>query len=174
MIYRPAELRKKTIVAIDFETANRNPDSACAVGLVRIENGQIVKSDTFLIRPESSHFVFTYIHGIEWKDVSSSPSFGELWPRFLSFIEGADLLAAHSSVFDERVLKVCCKKNNIIRPKQSFICTVKLARKTWKLFPTKLPDVCEFLDIELKHHDPMSDANACAEIILAAQKKRHR
>ena len=173
MIYRPAELRKKTIVAIDFETANRNPDSACAVGLVRIENGEIVKSDSFLIKPPSSHFVFTYIHGIEWKDVSSSPTFAEIWPRFLSFLEGADLFAAHNAVFDDRILRACCKSSNIIRPKTPFLCTVKLARKTWKLFPTKLPDVCEFLGIELKHHDPMSDANACAEIILAAQRKKH-
>lgn len=30
-------------VAIDFETANRNPDSACAIGLVKVENFQVYK-----------------------------------------------------------------------------------------------------------------------------------
>ena len=30
-------------VAIDFETANTQPDSACAVGLVKVVGGEIVE-----------------------------------------------------------------------------------------------------------------------------------
>ncbi len=30
------------VVALDFETADKYPDSACALGMSRIENGQVV------------------------------------------------------------------------------------------------------------------------------------
>ena len=49
-----------------------------------------------------------------------------------------------------------------------FLCTVKLARATWNLYPTKLPDVCRHLGLDLDHHDAASDANACARIVVAA------
>lgn len=45
---------------------------------------------------------------------------------------------------------------------------MKLARRTWGLRPAKLPDVCRHLGIGLRHHDALSDAEACARIVLAA------
>jgi DNA polymerase-3 subunit epsilon len=38
-------------LALDFETANYYRDSACALGLVRVENNEIVDRASFLIRP---------------------------------------------------------------------------------------------------------------------------
>ena len=35
--------------------------------------------------------------------------------------------------------------------------------------PTKLPDVCNYLGIDLRHHQADSDAEACAQIVIAAQ-----
>ncbi len=69
-----------TILAIDFETANYERDSACAVGLALVQNGRIIKTDSFLIRPPNSWFVFTYIHGLTWDDVCDSETYDELWP----------------------------------------------------------------------------------------------
>ena len=40
---------------------------------------------------------------------------------------------------------------------------------TWGVRPTKLPDVCRFLGIPLKHHDALSDAEAAARIVIAAR-----
>lgn len=37
--------------SIDFETANKNRDSACSVAVVVIENGRMVDSYSSLIRP---------------------------------------------------------------------------------------------------------------------------
>jgi DNA polymerase-3 subunit epsilon len=42
--------------AIDFETANADRGSACAVGLVVVEDGQIVSRTSQLIRPEPCRF----------------------------------------------------------------------------------------------------------------------
>jgi DNA polymerase-3 subunit epsilon len=46
---------------------------------------------------------------------------------------------------------------------------MQVARQTWGVRPTKLPDVCRFLGIPLKHHDALSDAEAAARIVLAAR-----
>ncbi len=45
-----------TFVAIDFETANNRPNSACQLGLVVVENWQIVHEAEWLIRPPRLFF----------------------------------------------------------------------------------------------------------------------
>ena len=157
-----------TFVAIDFETADRGRDSACAIGLVRVENNHITRRFYALIRPPRSEFEFSYIHGIHWQDVADEPDFGEVWPLMLETWEGADFFVAHNASFDQKVLHACCASHRLQLPSQPFVCTVKLARKTWKLFPTKLNNVCEYLGIELDHHHALSDAEACAKIAIAA------
>lgn len=155
-------------VAIDFETADYGADSACAVGLVKVAKGRITRQEHFLIRPPRREFVFSYIHGIEWEHVAGKPSFRDLWPRMAEVLAGARFLAAHNAPFDRGVLNACCASAGVAAPAQPFLCTVRLARKAWNLRPTKLPNVCAHLGIELKHHEALSDAAACAKIVLAA------
>lgn len=155
-------------VAIDFETADRYQDSACAVGLVRVEQGKVVEKVHYLIRPPRPHIEFTYIHGIAWDDVAEQPSFAELWPTINPILDGVDFFAAHNASFDRGVLHTCCAAHDIAPPSPSFICTVKLARDTWNIRPTRLPHVCEYLDIPLNHHNALSDAEACAHIVISA------
>lgn len=155
-------------LALDFETANRYSNSACAIGLVRVEANQIVQRDYFLIRPPQRWFEFTSIHNIQWHDVVTQPDFGELWDTLSPHFHEIDFIAAHNASFDRRVLHSCCDTYGIHRPLQDFICTVKLARQTWKIYPTKLPHVCEHLGILLDHHQALSDAEACARIVIAA------
>ena len=156
-------------VAIDFETANYAQDSACAVGLVKVVDGEIVDSVAHLIRPPTREFVFTYIHGLTWKHVAGAPDFGALWPRLAPWLQGADFLAAHNAPFDRGVLGACCATYGIEAPPPTFRCTVTMARRAWNLRPTKLPDVCRHLGITLNHHDALSDALACAKIVIAAE-----
>lgn len=163
-----------TIFAIDFETANYNRDSACAIGIAVIEHGRITDSVDFLIRPPSSWFMFTHIHGLTWEDVKDEPSFEELWPTLEDYLVSADYLAAHNAAFDRSVLRACCDSSGLSVPGQPFVCTVELARSRWGIYPTKLPNVCSELGIKLNHHDAASDANACAEIVITAQREGWR
>ncbi|MBI3551808.1 MAG: 3'-5' exonuclease [Elusimicrobia bacterium] len=155
-------------VAIDFETADQGADSACAVGLVKVEGGRIVRSESHLIRPPRRTILFTYIHGIEWRHVADKPVFKDVWPRVAEMLSGARFIAAHNAPFDRGVLSACCAAAGVRAPSQPFVCTVRLARKAWNLRPTKLPNVCEHLGIALNHHEALSDATACAKIVLAA------
>ncbi|MGK5084789.1 3'-5' exonuclease [Bdellovibrionota bacterium FG-1] len=159
-------------LAIDFETANYSNDSACAIGLVRVEQNQIIQKEVHLIRPPQRQFMFTHIHGITWSDVANAPTFGELWPKISSLFEGLDFIAAHNAGFDKRVLSGCCSRYGIPLPKSEFTCTVQLARKAWNIRPTTLSHVCTHLGIPLNHHEALSDALACAKIVLASNLER--
>ena len=158
-----------TFVAIDFETANHRRDSACAVGLAVGCDGRIVALRSFLIRPPAARFSLTRIHGLCWEDVQDAPTFAELWPMLRAWIEDAEFVAAHNASFDSSVLRACCATHGVRLPRIPFTCTVQLARAQWGIYPTKLPDVCRQLRIPLRHHDPGSDAEACARIVLAAE-----
>lgn len=158
-------------VAIDFETADRGPDSACAVGLVRVDHGAISQREYRLIRPPRRHFEFTPIHGLCWQDVARQPAFPEVWAGCERLIAGAECLVAHNASFDRRVLTACCQAAGLAVPAHSFACTMQLARHVWGVRPTRLPNVCAHLGIVLEHHHALSDAEACAQIMLAIQKK---
>ena len=159
------------LLAIDFETADRSADSACAIGIVLIERGKITKKGYRLIRPPRRHFVFSYIHGISWADVEAQPTFSEVWDQFVPFWKDADYFLAHYAPFDRNVLAACCSAAGRRPPRVPFICTVRVARSHWNFRPTTLPTVCTQLGISLKHHNAASDALACASIALRAMKE---
>ncbi len=161
-------VRRDCFVALDFETADQGRDSACSIALVRVEGRQIVRREHHLIRPPRRTFLFTSIHGISWSQVADAPSFAELWPQLAACLDGAQFIAAHNASFDAGVLRACCEQAGLRPPAQPFVCTVQVARQAWNLRPTKLPDVCRHLGLPLQHHDALSDAEACAGIVLAA------
>ena len=156
------------IVAIDFETADFGADSACALGIVSIEDGKIPRSEARLIKPPREKFVFTYIHGITWDDVKGEADFGDVWDDFRDHWIDADYLVAHNAPFDRKVLFTCCAVAGRQKPSTPFICTVRIARTHWKFKPANLAYVSGQLGIALKHHDAGSDAFACASITAQA------
>jgi DNA polymerase-3 subunit epsilon len=105
--------------------------------------------------------------------VKDQPSFCDIWPEFAQKLENVDFLAAHNASFDRSVLKACCETSGHQTTSSPFLCTVKVARAAWEIFPTKLSDVALKLQIPLQHHDAESDATACAKIMIKAREKGH-
>jgi DNA polymerase-3 subunit epsilon len=159
--------------AIDFETANRSPISACSVGLVMVEESVIVKKKSFLIKPPTSYFEFTDIHGITWNDVRGEKTFKEQWENFEEFFDGIDFLAAHNAPFDQNVLRSCCAAYGIGNPDIEFRCTVKLSRSVLGIRPANLSNVCRELFISLNHHEALSDSMACAKIMIEVLERQN-
>jgi DNA polymerase-3 subunit epsilon len=159
----------RPFVAIDFETADYGPDSACAVGLVRVEGDEIVARAHALIRPPRPRVIFQWIHGISWAMVKDAPKFGEVWRQHQHMLEGAGTLVAHNAGFDRRVLEACCALYRMPKPSLPFACTVRMAKLTWGQRRNDLASVCARLGIRLQHHDALSDAEACAQIALRAR-----
>lgn len=158
--------------AIDFETADYGRDSACAVGLARVEDCRVVKTAYRLIRPPRGDVRFTEIHGLTWEDVENEPLFGGVWPELAAFFEDIDFIAAHNAPFDKGVLYACCAAAGLAAPPQPFVCTVRLSRAELGLKPATLSHVCHHLSIPLKHHNALSDAEACAKIMITVEQCR--
>ena len=156
--------------AIDFETATGYRNSACAVGLVKVENGEIIDTYYSLIRPPQNYYSYRNIavHGIEPHETEYAPEFHELINEIQSFVHGRTLIA-HNAVFDRSVLNKTIEYHDIdtdnFQP-AGWECTLKIYRaKGFK--PCKLSDCCRHLNIPLNHHEALSDAIACAKLYLA-------
>ena len=158
-------------LAIDFETANRYPNSACSVGLVNVSDGRILAKKSFLIKPPYEYFEFSHIHGISWHDVKKKPTFKEVWSKMEGYFNGIDFVVAHNASFDKRVLESCCSTYGLASPDVEFRCTVRLSRSVLKIRPANLSNVCRELFIPLNHHEAGSDAEACAHIMLEVLKR---
>lgn len=157
---------KVSQVAIDFETANNSPTSACAIGMTKIINGRITDTYYTLIRPPSEKFLYTDIHNITWNMVKNAPTYLEIWPKMAEFLEDAALIIAHNASFDRNVLRACCGLYSIPIPKIPYACTVKGSRKAFGLHRNRLNILCEHLGITLEHHNAGSDASAAAQIYI--------
>lgn len=154
-------------VSIDFETANASRDSACALGAVVVRNGKIVERRYSLINPAVPFQRFcTYIHGITEQAVESMPSFSQLHASIFSMLDGRTVIA-HNASFDMAVLKASCESRSLDFPSCNWFCSVEMARKAWPEFPHhRLNALCEEFDLNLKHHNAIEDATACAMLVL--------
>lgn len=159
----------KNFAAIDFETANRNSSSVCAVGVVIVRDGEITNKFYSLIQPEPNFYTFwnTKCHGLTAEDTEDSPVFPYVWEKIQPFVEGIPLIA-HNSGFDEKCLKDVFRVYQMDYPDFEFHCTLKESRK---LFPDlqnhQLHTVSRHCGYEMrKHHEALDDAYACAIIGL--------
>lgn len=163
-------------LAIDFETANYQPTSACALGLALVRDGQIVQQAKYLIRPPALRFEpsFTALHGISAAEVRRQPTFVQLWPE-IELLFAEHLLVAHNAVFDMRVLFYTMSHYGLEpRDHLAYTCSLAIARRVWpKLRSHSLAQVVSALALDLpRHHDPQDDAAASAQILLRAGQVR--
>lgn len=161
------------IIAIDFETANEQRNSACSVGLAWISGSEIVRVEHRYIRPREMRFsgFNISIHGIRPEDVEDAPEFPVVMDEFAADIDKA-IIIAHNASFDMSVWRAAL--DGYARPYPSFqyLCTLLIARKTWlDLASYRLSDLARLLGIAFKHHDAAEDAAACARVALAAAKR---
>ena len=161
--------------AIDFETANSSPASACSVGLVKVRDGAVVDTAGWFIRPPAGFDTFTpfntTIHGIYEADVADAPLWSEQLDDLLAFIDG-DVLAAHNARFDLGVIAAATTASLLPVPTLSYLCSLAIARKTYSLDAYRLPDAARAAGFEdFEHHNAIADAAACAAIVVHAAKR---
>ncbi len=156
--------------AIDFETATGKRSSACAVGIVTVENGVI--SDTFcsLIQPPGNEYfgMNIAVHGICPQDTFTAPTFADLYPEIRARLQGSTLVA-HNESFDRSVLKRTMEHHDLdyteLGLAERWECTMRIY-KAKGFVPYKLNACCDRLGIRLKHHEALSDAIGCAHLYL--------
>ncbi len=157
--------------AIDFETANEHRGSPCAVGLVKVVDGDEIARAHWLMRPPESVDYFNAfnigLHGITPAMVRGEPRFAERLPEIVAFADGLPLVA-HNAAFDLGVVRDAADASGIAWPTVTYACTLVLARRTYDLLSYSLPWVAEAAGVPLdRHHDPAADAAAAAGVLLA-------
>ena len=168
-----------TYYAIDFETANDYPNSACSVGVVRFIDGIEQDSVYSLIKPAKMYFKpeFIDIHHISYGDVRNEPQFPEVWQTVIDpFIKNPDgsetVFVAHNAKFDMGVLLACFKYYGMPIPKIEYKCTLNISRRTWKDFKCyKLTFLAEQFGIEYDAHNALDDARTCGKIYALSAEK---
>lgn len=159
----------KDFAAIDFETANQHRSSVCSIGVVIVQNNEIIDSFYSLIQPEPNYYFYwnTQVHGLTSADTDSAPVFPFVWQAISSKI-GELPFVAHNSPFDEGCLKAVFRTYCMDYPDYRFHCTCRAARKYFPELPNhKLHTVAAACGYDLTdHHHALADAEACARIAL--------
>lgn len=157
-------------VAIDFETATPQRDSACAVGIVSVKNGIVEKEYYKLIQPPNNEYNFynTRVHGITANDTLSAPTFEMLYPEIKDILKGR-IIVAHNESFDRNILYYTMESYGLrydeLQIGTRWECTVKIFRKKGE-YPVNLAACCQRYNIRLQHHNALSDAQACAKLFM--------
>jgi DNA polymerase-3 subunit epsilon len=159
-----------SFVAIDFETAMNH--HICSVGIVTVTNGEIVDEFHALIQPPNNEYSWhtIQVHGITPNMTQYSPNFYHVYPEIKKRLLG-NLVVAHNESFDRGVIQKTMKDYGLdyqeLQIANKWECTMRIYRsKGYK--PAKLNSCCEVHGIQLKHHDALSDAKACAKLYLLA------
>jgi len=160
-------------LAIDFETANEDRFSPCAVGLAWIDHGTVTRREYRLIKPPEMRFAFHNIrhHGIRPEDVQDATEFPEVINEFLADIS-ENILLAHNANFDVEVLCASLARYGKPVPEISYLCTMLIARQCW---PDEtafdLSTLADRLGLRVQHHHAGDDAFACAHVAIAAARE---
>ena len=162
-------------VAIDFETANQHRESACSIGVVVYENGELIDKFSSLIRPHFKYGFFAAgnqrIHGITPKMGKTAPCWDYVERQIHDWLEDA-VIVAHNASFDVGILDALNKLYHIEHSPYRYLDTVDLSRIIYPdLYNHKLGTITKFLEIEHKEHDAYSDAYGCSMIVIDAMTK---
>ena len=153
-------------IAIDFETANSNRISACAVGIIFIKNSKVAFSKKFYIKPpkgENFNTQHISIHGITKEDVVNSLNFSELWESELNKYFNNNLIVYHNASMDLSILKNLFQYYSIKDFSIKHIDTMRIAEKSFN--PKKLSDLAQKFEISFSNnHEPEEDARVCAYV----------
>ena len=154
-----------------METANDDWGSICQIGVVRYTNGQAGASDSWLCTPppglERFDALNIGIHGITPDDVADAPAFGDVLGDVVAAV-GELPVVAHNAQFDMTAFSRACAAAGQPVPHWTFGCSLALARAAkLGISNHRLPTVAAHFGVELaKHHDALSDARACGDIIV--------
>lgn len=166
-------------ITIDFEIANNNFNSACSLGMVFVNENEIVDEKYFLIKPPNMHIdeKFSKIHGLTEEDLIDAPTFKEVWKEIKHFFNEDTLMIAHNAHFDMSVLKNCIKHYSIKLPRFNYICSIPISTIpcSGEGIGNSLKDRTKRFGICLdNHHNALSDARATAELVIKCIKIQQR
>jgi ATP-dependent DNA helicase DinG len=168
----------RRFVVIDLETTGNSPkngDRIIQIGVVVVENKQIVERFSSFINPERNIPAFIQqLTGINEAMIEGAPRFADLAPKVTELLENA-YFVAHNVSFDFSFLQEELKMAGVPLFSGPKIDTVELSRI---LIPTvesyKLSELAQMLNLPHENpHQADSDAEVTAKLFLALLEKLH-
>ena len=157
-------------VAIDFETATGQLYSVCSVGIVTVSGGVITDEYYALCQPPDNEYWYhnISIHGITPEMTANLPGFHAIYPEIRKRLH-KKVVVAHNEVFDRAVLKQTMRTYSLdydeLELARKWECTCRIYRSLGYK-PASLDACCQRRNIELQHHEALSDARGCALLFL--------
>jgi DNA polymerase III subunit epsilon len=149
-------------VALDFEYATSNKASICSVAIVSFKNGEIIDEFYSLIKPPNNEYnaINTKINKINALLTENSPSFKEIFPEIYTRINNKTIVAHGAFHTEKACLEQAMQLNSIMEVLNiNWFCTQNECNCSLSI----AAEVCE---IELEHHNSLSDARACGILYL--------
>ena len=165
-------------IAIDFETATTEMNSACSLGIACVEKFEVKKTYYFLIQPPKNKYLpsNTEIHGISSIDTESAPTFAEIWDEIKPLFADT-IVVAHNVRFDLSVLKACLDLYNLQVDDFPYIDSIAISNRAIKdkNCGQSLIERAAYFNIPIElHHNALNDAIVCAKIVINSVKTTNR
>lgn len=148
---------------VDLETTGFDPsfDDIIEIGIIRVENGEIVDTFESLVYSDFLSPHITEITGITAQMLSTAPALKSVLPKALDFI-GDNIVVGHNVSFDVNFLYDASERELEHSFKNDFVCTMRLFRRLHKELPHhRLCDMVEFYaEDNQQAHRALSDCYA--------------
>ncbi|WP_339145596.1 MULTISPECIES: exonuclease domain-containing protein [unclassified Sutcliffiella] len=166
-------------IALDFEIANNDLSSACSLGMVFVDDNRKVNEKYFLIKPPSIKVEksFSKVHGLTEEDLKNERTFDEIWEEIRGYFTKDTLIVAHNAYFDMSVLKSCLLHYSLEVPEFFYACSIPISTRGLNGFKVgnSLKARVEHFGVILDyHHNALSDARACADVVLKCLEIKQR
>lgn len=123
---------KGSFVTIRFDYADYSLESACAIGLVKVENGNLTDSLYAKFTPSLVDFEFvddaSQTGGLRIVDLNGLSNFSELWPGIQDFIGNLPLVANSATTY-MKTLEILWSESDVKPSPIPYLCTQVLGRK---------------------------------------------
>lgn len=169
----PSCLTENEFVVVDIETTGLNSvsstgnmDRIIEIGAYKIIGGEIKESFATFINPQRKiSEEITNLTGIDQSMVKYAPTFSQVMPDFVKFVDGCYLVGHNIAKFDFKFIDY-----------YSFVCgydlerklfdTLSLSQELLRLSNYKLNTIADYFGIKFNHHRAVDDALATAKAFI--------
>lgn len=166
----PEILKELDFVVFDLETTggNQKTDKIIEIGLVKVQNLEVVKEVSYLIQPEIKIPDFIQkLTGIKQDDVKDAPVIEDVIDEIIEMM-GDSILVAHNTSFDIPFFNSVLRRLNKPELTNNSLCTNLMTKYLIpNLLNSNLNYMCKIFNIKhSKAHRALDDAKATAELLL--------
>jgi len=162
------------LIALHFETANRQRGSACHVAAVLLHRGRVEEQFASVLRPPEGPLsaldpLHVSLHGLGPSELAVAPAFVEIWPLLSDLLAGAERVVAQPAAFHRGVLASALAE----LPEPPFAPPIEcLLARARRLLPHlenhRLATLCSALELPRPSPDRLADRALAAARVANA------